>query len=203
MYDLAFTLFVVVAILGAACSLLSSLAFFLASCPSICFAQMVATNRGHICTIASGAGHLGISKLTDYCASKFASVGLDESLRMELKRKGLNGVVTTCCSSYFISTGQFEGAKTSSGWFLPVLKEEYVADMIVEAIRTEQSELRMPRILYLVPMFKFFLPTPLFDRVVSFIGLNNSLDDFKGRPLIRLSGGRTKLLGDSTGNSAV
>ena len=158
---------------------------------------MVATNRGHICTIASGAGHLGINKLSDYCASKFACVGLDESLRMELKRKGLNGVVTTCCSSYFISTGQFEGAKASSSWLLPVLNESYVAEMIVEAIRTNQSELRMPRMLYLVPLFKFFLPTPLFDRVVSFIGLNSSLDDFKGQPLIRLSGGRTKRLGSA------
>jgi all-trans-retinol dehydrogenase (NAD+) len=96
-----------------------------------------------------------------------------------------------CCHS------RFEGAKASSSWLLPVLTEDYVSDKIVDAILTEQSDLRMPRMLYLVPLFKFFLPTPLFDRVVSFIGLNNSLDDFKGSPLIRLSGGKTKLLGAS------
>ena len=46
---------------------------------------MMEDNRGHIVSIASLAGHVGISKLVDYCASKFAAVGFDEALRMELE----------------------------------------------------------------------------------------------------------------------
>lgn len=35
---------------------------------------MIENERGHIATIASLAGHVGITKLVDYCASKFAAV---------------------------------------------------------------------------------------------------------------------------------
>lgn len=47
--------------------------------------EMLEENKGHIVSIASLAGHVGISKLVDYCASKFAAVGFDEALRMELE----------------------------------------------------------------------------------------------------------------------
>ena len=46
---------------------------------------MLMTDKGHIVTVASMAGHGGMPGLTDYCASKFAAVGFDESLRLELK----------------------------------------------------------------------------------------------------------------------
>ena len=38
---------------------------------------MVERNHGHIVTIASSAGLVGVSKLTDYCASKWAAVGFE------------------------------------------------------------------------------------------------------------------------------
>lgn len=38
--------------------------------------KMIENDRGHIATIASLAGHVGISKLVDYCASKFAAVSI-------------------------------------------------------------------------------------------------------------------------------
>lgn len=45
---------------------------------------MIAAKRGHIVTIASLAGLTGVPGLSDYCASKFAAVGIDESIRGEL-----------------------------------------------------------------------------------------------------------------------
>ena len=45
---------------------------------------MISRKDGHIVNVASLAGHSGTNKLVDYCASKFAAVGLDESLRVEL-----------------------------------------------------------------------------------------------------------------------
>lgn len=45
---------------------------------------MISANKGHVVTVASLAGLSGVNKLTDYCASKFAAVGFDESLRLEL-----------------------------------------------------------------------------------------------------------------------
>lgn len=69
---------------------------------------MLEKDHGHIVTIASLAGHVGISKLIDYCSSKFAAVGFDEALRFELELIGSN-VQTTCVCPFFIqSTGMFD-----------------------------------------------------------------------------------------------
>ncbi len=65
-------------------------------------------SKGHIVTIASAAGIVGVNGLADYCASKFGAVGFNESLRMELK--SLNSKVkTTCICPYYINTGMFQG----------------------------------------------------------------------------------------------
>lgn len=70
---------------------------------------MLEKDHGHIISIASLAGHVGISKLIDYCASKFAAVGFDEALRLELELLGALGVHTTVICPYFIqATGMFD-----------------------------------------------------------------------------------------------
>jgi len=46
---------------------------------------MIEANKGHIVSVASLAGHIGVSELVDYCTSKFAAVGFNESLRVELE----------------------------------------------------------------------------------------------------------------------
>ena len=56
---------------------------------------MIKTERGQIVTIASVAGLAGGPKLADYCSSKFAAVGFDESLRIEF-------MVNGCCHIEFI-----------------------------------------------------------------------------------------------------
>lgn len=73
---------------------------------------MIERNHGHLVNIASSAGITGVAGLADYCASKFAAVGFDESLRSELHSQGKTGVHTTVVCPYFINTGMFDGAKT-------------------------------------------------------------------------------------------
>lgn len=46
--------------------------------------SMIEDNKGHIVSIASLAGHIGVPSLVDYCTSKFAAVGFEEALHMEL-----------------------------------------------------------------------------------------------------------------------
>src|SRR6185436_10492924 len=70
--------------------------------------KMKERNHGHIVTIASAAGLVGTARLTDYCSSKFAAVGFDDSLRLELERLGLN-IQTTVVCPFYISTGMFAG----------------------------------------------------------------------------------------------
>lgn len=49
---------------------------------------MVEGNKGHIVTISSMAGHMGIQKLTDYCATKAAATNFLTALKTELDREG-------------------------------------------------------------------------------------------------------------------
>mgnify|MGYP003694031817 CR=1 FL=1 len=99
---------------------------------------MLARNSGHVVTIASAAGIVGISKMTDYCASKHAAVGFDESLRLELRRQAAS-VVTTVVCPFYISTGMFAGVRTRFPAILPILDPERVTDQIVDAIRTQPA----------------------------------------------------------------
>lgn len=74
--------------------------------------SMITKNHGHIVSIASSAGLVGISNLTDYCSSKFAAVGFHESLQLELASLGKHGINTTLICPYIINTGMFDGAKS-------------------------------------------------------------------------------------------
>ena len=88
---------------------------------------MIKQNSGHVVTIASVAGHIGVCGLADYCASKFGAVGFDESLRGEIKLKGYN-IRTTCICPYYIKTGMFEGATPGIlSFMVPLLEPDYVA----------------------------------------------------------------------------
>ena len=57
--------------------------------------------KGRIVNIASVAGLMGVFGYTTYCSSKFALVGLSESLRYEMKPLGVK--VHLVCPSEFIS----------------------------------------------------------------------------------------------------
>jgi all-trans-retinol dehydrogenase (NAD+) len=141
---------------------------------------MVAQRRGHIVTVASAAGLAGTSRLTDYCASKFAAVGFDESLRLELKRLGYP-IRTTVVCPYYISTGMFDGVKTRFSALLPILRPDYVTRRILGAIEGDRARLVMPRFLLLLPLVRL-LPAGPFDALLAFLGVSRSMDEFKGRP---------------------
>lgn len=138
--------------------------------------SMLAKNEGHIVTIASLAGHVGISRQTDYSASKHAAVGLDESLRNELRSMGSN-VKTTCINPFYIDTGMFKGVSSQ----IPLLKEAYVSKRIVQAIKNEEKVVILPRMLSITHMFRAFLSVENFDWVMELTGANRSMETFTGR----------------------
>jgi len=70
--------------------------------------------------------------MVDYSASKFAAVGMMDSLRCEMKREGHN-INTTIVCPFFINTGMFDGVST--GTLFQLLDQEYVVSRIVNAIR--------------------------------------------------------------------
>ena len=72
--------------------------------------SMIDGKRGHIVSVASLAGMLGSPHLSDYCGSKFAAVGIEESIRTELKEDPeTQHIQSTVVCPYYIKTGMFDG----------------------------------------------------------------------------------------------
>lgn len=130
--------------------------------------DMLKLNKGHIVSISSLAGLVGVPGLGDYCGSKFAAFGIDESLRLELKNLKSN-VVTTCVCPFFINTGMFEGVKTNFP-LLPMLDQEWVSNRIITAIRQEEPVLIVPWFASLAITARGLLPSWTFDHLMNFVG---------------------------------
>ena len=141
---------------------------------------MIEQNSGHIVTIASAGGLIGVPKMTDYSASKFAAVGFDDSLRVELKRLGYRNIRTTLVCPYYINTGMFDGVKTRVPWLLPIMEPEDAVNKIIHAIEKDKYRLVMPPFA-LITYPGRLLPIPVFDKLAEFFGINSSMDDFTGR----------------------
>ena len=73
---------------------------------------MMEKNEGHVVTISSSAGLHGTPNLSDYSASKFALMGLHESVALEMREKGLDGIKFTVVCPNFINTGMSWYPKT-------------------------------------------------------------------------------------------
>ncbi|NXJ11434.1 RDHE2 dehydrogenase, partial [Odontophorus gujanensis] len=142
---------------------------------------MIASNHGHLVSIASSAGLIGVNRLSDYCASKFAAVGFAESISLEMRALGKTGVKTTIVCPYFINTGMFDGCSTKWPRLLPILDPEYVAEKIMTAIRRDQELLLLPRSLYFFFALKNILPVKVGVLLVDFVGALHFMDYFKGR----------------------
>lgn len=135
--------------------------------------------RAAIVTVASAAGIVAVARQTDYAASKFAAVGFTNSLRSELKRAGSHIRTLTVCP-YYIDTGMFEGVTTKFPLLLPILKEQAVADRIVEAVAKGRERLIMPPFAA-VAGFVAALPPKIADPIYGIFGLNEGMDHFTGR----------------------
>ncbi|MDR1419620.1 MAG: SDR family oxidoreductase [Treponema sp.] len=141
--------------------------------------SMLERNTGHIVTVSSAAGLVGISGLADYCASKFAAFGFNEAVRMEMRRLR-SRVRTTVVCPFFINTGMFDGVKTRFPLLLPILKPSYAASKIVKAVLKNRKCLIMPRFVYSIFLLRL-LPVSVFDFIADFMGVNRSMESFRGR----------------------
>ena len=141
--------------------------------------KMIEQGRGHVVTIASASALVGVAKLADYAASKWAAMGFDESLRVEL-REIAPAIQTTVVCPYYIDTGMFRGVASRFPWLLPILDENDVAARIVGCIRHDKRRLLMPWAVHLLPLLRM-LPVDLFDWISTFLGVNASMKAFQGR----------------------
>uniref|UniRef100_A0A8C3QAF4 Uncharacterized protein n=1 Tax=Geospiza parvula TaxID=87175 RepID=A0A8C3QAF4_GEOPR len=143
------------------------------------FWSMVACNRGHLISTASGAGFLGLYMQSDYGASKAAIITMMEAINSELYHGGKRGIKTTIICPYFISTTLSKGFK-SAPCLLSVYDPEYAASRIVDAIKKEKFYLIMPPAVYLLGL-KIFLPRKAVLFFESYVKFPESMEEAFGQ----------------------
>jgi all-trans-retinol dehydrogenase (NAD+) len=134
--------------------------------------SIIERSSGHIVTISSAAGIIGVNGLMDYCVSKFAAFGFGESIRMEL-RSMKNKVRTTVVCPFFIDTGMFHRVKICFSLVLPILKSSYATRKIVSAVLKNKRRLIMPLFVFSVYLLRL-LPVKFLDWAADFFGINHS-----------------------------
>ena len=115
---------------------------------------MIARGNGHIVNVASGAGVVPIPGLAVYCATKFAVVGLTQTLREEYRD---SGVYFSTIMPAKVTTELASGTEVA-GRGVPTSSPEDVAAAVVDALSKRLTEVMVPRYLGLAPMMLSLAP---------------------------------------------
>lgn len=144
--------------------------------------DMVARDSGHICNIGSAGGMISNPRMSIYAASKWATIGWSDSVRIELREMRSRVRVTTI-APYYITTGMFDGVRSR---IFPLLRPENVASRILRAIERDTAfKMFMPWIPYphhFIRLLQGILPIRVFDWLVGrVLGIYHTMDHFTGR----------------------
>ncbi|MEL6162596.1 MAG: SDR family oxidoreductase, partial [Cyanobacteria bacterium J06628_3] len=126
-------------------------------------------SAGTIINVGSIGGKLPLPEMTVYCTSKYAITGLTETLRIELKPKGIHvGVVhPSATNSNFMERAQFRGSsdeeaekrRNSMASFLEspaASKPEDVANAVWDAVKYKKDEIVVGTGSLMTAAYKFF-----------------------------------------------
>jgi short-subunit dehydrogenase len=144
--------------------------------------DMVARDSGHICNIGSAGGMISNPRISIYAASKWATIGWSDSVRIELREMRSRVRVTTI-APYYITTGMFDGVRSK---IFPLLRPENVASRILRAIERDTAfKMFMPWIPcphHFIRLLQGILPIRVFDWLVGrVLGIYHTMDHFTGR----------------------
>ena len=140
--------------------------------------DLVAAEEGHLVTIASASGLVGLPFGSTYASSKWAALGFSESIRLELSQLGHKHVhVTTVCPSY-INTGMFHGVKAPS--LTRILEPDELADQVIRAVQRNRVFLLTPFMVRAVPLLNALLPQRLVDWLHWTTGTAQSMVAWRG-----------------------
>lgn len=140
-------------------------------------ADMLKQNSGHICNIASSAGLISNPKMSVYAASKWATVGWSDSIRLEMKNLKKNINVTTIMP-YYINTGMFDGVESK----IKILNPETASLTIVKAIEKNKKMLTIPGYIYrFTRLGQALMSTNFFDWFAgNLLGIYKTMENFTG-----------------------
>jgi len=121
--------------------------------------DLLERGSGRIAGIASLAGFRGLPQNAAYCASKSALITYLESLRTELRPRGIS--VTTVCPGYVETP-----LTAQNGWMPFLWPAEKAAIGIARAIERRHRVYRFPLPMSLLLHLTQWMPDPLFDFIM-------------------------------------
>jgi len=126
-------------------------------CTKEALPSMVERRSGHIVNISSVAGKIGTPDMASYCATKFALIGLSESLYYELRPLGIH--VSVICPGPVRTKFHllFDELAPMAPAFL-VLQADAVSRAVIRAIEKKRFEVILPRWLAWACFIKGMMP---------------------------------------------
>jgi len=107
--------------------------------------HMVERRRGWLLFVASVAGKIGVPDESAYVASKFAMVGLAESISYEVEEQGVH-VLTVCPGAIRTEFFDTEALRRMSATSRRMMVDpEPLVDAIIDALKRGKRELTYPR----------------------------------------------------------
>lgn len=133
----------------------------------------------HLVFLASASSLVGLPFGSTYASTKWAVLGLAESLRLELRELGRTHVhVTTICPS-FVSTGMFDGV--IAPLLTRPLAPSRLARMAIDAVLADKPLVLTPWLVRITPLLRGVLPLAVFDALARLFGVTRSMGQWKGR----------------------
>jgi len=127
------------------------------NCVTAVMPQMLERRRGHLAVISSLAAYRGLPKSAAYCSSKAAISSLFESLRLDLRPKGID---VTIIHPGFIKTPLTAG-RTKKLPFL--LEADEAAKIMIRAIEKRKKSYAFPWRLATVVRIGMVMPNFMYD----------------------------------------
>jgi short-subunit dehydrogenase len=121
--------------------------------------EMIKRGSGHLVAISSLAAYRGLPKSGAYCASKAAVSAFFESLRLDLRGRGVD---VTIIHPGFIKTAITAGRQAQ----MPYLMElDFATQKIIRAIELRRKSYAFPWQLASIVRVAMLLPTAVYDRI--------------------------------------
>lgn len=99
---------------------------------------MLEHREGHVVTVASIAGLVGVPSIANYSASKAALIAFTHALRAELRGTGVSA--TVICPGFMLDAGAYVPYETPTPWYLGSTTTDRVARAAVRAVCRDRAE---------------------------------------------------------------
>lgn len=129
--------------------------------------RMKARRSGHVVNVASLAGRAGIAYAATYSATKFAVIGVTESVRAEMRGFGID---FSYVMPYLVRTDLTSGTRGLK--WPPIVEAEEVAGAIVGALESRRVEVYVPAIGRLGAILPAVLPRRALDWLGGKLGVD-------------------------------